>query len=356
MKRIYGVDVGTGNIVEAHQTNDKKIEINSMRNMFLSVKPDILKSYDIANTNIDYVEQIGEDGEVESIAILSEDAYVYANMFNKKVRRPMVKGVLSSSDVDAMEVITLMFEKLIGRCDKEDGYLVYSVPAQAVDAEMPPVLYHEKVFNRIFKSLGYEAKPLNEGLAVIFSQAKDTNFTGIGISFGTGLTNVCLAYKGTSVFNFSVAVGGDWIDQNVSESTGILKTRACAVKEKEDMDLMNPLAGSKKEKQVREAISFFYSNLIEHVIEVFVEQFNESAEGLEIDEKLPIILSGGTSMAKGFKELFEEVFSGYKDFPYEISEIRQASDPLGAVAHGNLIYALVDQQEDTKPKKSKKEE
>jgi actin-related protein len=54
-----------------------------------------------------------------------------------------------------------------------------------------------------------------------------------------------------------------------------------------------------------------------------------------------LVISGGTSLAGGFLELFEERFNKRrKKFPIEVSEIRQAKDPLNAVAHGMLIQAM----------------
>ena len=68
------------------------------------------------------------------------------------------------------------------------------------------------------KKLGYKPKPLYEGLAVIFSELADENFTGIGISFGAGMVNICLACMSVPVFSFSVTKAGDWIDQQVAKA------------------------------------------------------------------------------------------------------------------------------------------
>jgi hypothetical protein len=44
-----------------------------------------------------------------------------------------------------------------------------------------------------------------------------------------------------------------------------------------------------------------------------------------------------------FKETFED---NRKKFPFEVSEIRQASDPLNAVARGLLIQAIQDHDDE----------
>ena len=59
------------------------------------------------------------------------------------------------------------------------------------------------------------------------------------------------------------------------------------------------------------------------------------------------MVSGGTSLAGGFLDFFKAVFEKKrKRFPIEISEIRHAKDPLNAVAHGMLIQAMQEYDEE----------
>ena len=52
-------------------------------------------------------------------------------------------------------------------------------------------------------------------------------------------------------------------------------------------------------------------------------------------------MSGGTSLAKGFLILFEEILKEYKEIlPFQIKSVKHADDPLTAVAEGLLIKAL----------------
>ena len=345
MKKI-GVDIGTMNIVSSHMIEEEnQMQIDTMRNMFLPVSTDVLETNELTDTQLDYVIQQDDDGN-DQVFIIGNDAFKFSQIFGSEIKRPMNKGVISAGEVDAIDVLTVMIERLAGRSGS-DGYAVYSVPADAIDVNTPPVLYHEKVFNKVFKTLGYKSKPINEALAVIYSECRQSNFTGIALSFGAGLTNVCCAYKGQPTITFSVSRGGDWIDQNVSASVGVVESRVTNVKER-DLDLTNPSIGKKKEKRVREALVFYYEDLIEYILKYFIEQFNENADGLSIDEEIPIIVSGGTSKPKNFVELFRKVFDEESEFPYDISEIRQAEDPLIAVSKGCLIYGLWDSKKTAK--------
>ncbi|MFN6992216.1 MAG: hypothetical protein ACK4MM_05795, partial [Fervidobacterium sp.] len=121
---------------------------------------------------------------------------------------------------------------------------------------------------------------------------KDSSYTGITFSFGAGLTNVCCAYKGQTAISFSISRGGDWIDENVSSSLGVVQSRVTFVKER-DLDLLQPSKGKRKESRIREALAFYYDELIRYVLNIFIKKFEESSDGLNIDEEIPIVVSGG---------------------------------------------------------------
>ena len=351
--RIIGVDVGTMNIVSSVMINsENQIQSNSMRNMFLPVDSNALEINELTDSHLDYVVQKNEDNE-DQIFIIGEDAFKFSQIFGSSIKRPMNKGVISTGEIDAIDVLTIMLDRLIGQT--ANGFSVYSIPSQAVDTYTPPVLYHKKVFSKIFKTLGYDSKPINEALAIIFAECKPSNFTGISISFGAGLTNVCCAYKGQPTIDFAISRGRDWIDENVATSIGIINSRVTSIKER-DLDLLNSNIGKKKERRIREALTFYYEELIEYVLLVFTQQFELNSEGLDIDEKIPIVVSGGTSKPKNFVKLFKNIFYNNNDFPYDISEIRQAEDPLTSVSKGCLIYGLWEIQKRNKINSIKPEE
>ena len=54
---------------------------------------------------------------------------------------------------------------------------------------------------------------------------------------------------------------------------------------------------------------------------------------------MPVVLSGGTAMPKGFLERFEASLCA-ADFPIRIAEVRISDDPLHSTARGALMAAL----------------
>ena len=84
-----------------------------------------------------------------------------------------------------------------------------------------------------------------------------------------------------------------------------------------------------------------------YAIDNIAKQFNLIKNQFALPKPIPIVVSGGTSLAGGFMGIFEEVFNKKKKrFPIEITEVRHASDPFNAVAHGMFIQAVQEYDED----------
>ena len=64
------------------------------------------------------------------------------------------------------------------------------------------------------------------GHAVTFAELGEEDFTGIGISCGGGMFNICVAYKSMPALYFSTARSGDWVDKNVANVLGIKPAKA----------------------------------------------------------------------------------------------------------------------------------
>lgn len=326
---FIGTDIGTGTLQTARSDFD---EVKIMRNSFLELNKDEISSTDLDDIN--YIET------ENSIFIIGDDAFRLSNIFSKEVQRPMESGLISSKEINSIDVITIMIQNLIGDIKDKDVYLTYSIPAEAID-ENRSVTYHERVFGRIFSTLGVNYTSMNEGMAVIYSECEKEKYTGIGISFGAGLCNVALAYKKVEAFKFSTSRSGDWIDRNVAESLNMVKNRVTAIKEK-NLDLQKgfSMEDNKKIKRVLESLTYYYQAMIEYSIKRLIQEFNEKVD-IELEEPIVIVLSGGTSLPNGFLEIFQTTISKYQ-LPFEISQIRRAKNPLTSVAQGLLKKTIQD--------------
>jgi hypothetical protein len=304
----------------AARSSDKRVSIKRVRDAFLDLSIDHKRMLKMSTTSF-----IEIDG---SLYVIGDDALASANLFNKEIRRPLAGGVVSSGEVEAQKVIAIIINNLIGKPRSSNEKCCFSIPAPAIDVVGSNTIYHTSILKKIIQEAGYEPEPVNEALAIIYSEGSSTKFSGLGISYGSGMTNICLSYNAMSALEFSLGRGGDWIDAGASSALGITASKACHIKES-GIDILNP------EGREAEAISFYISNLIEYTIEKTISQFHKAKSEFLLSTPIPIIVSGGTSMASGFMEKFTQIFESKKSkFPIQISGIRQASDPMHAVALG----------------------
>jgi len=327
MTDIVGLDIGTMNIVTARQTDDDQISTASLRNVFLTVDKETLGGFDYKNISHAIIEN--------ELYILSDDAYNFANIFSKEISRPMSKGMISASEIDAIDILTVMVKSLIGESKDKSGKCVFSVPANPIDDDLN-VIYHQNVFSRIVSELGFESEHLNEAVAIVYSECAESNFSGIAISFGAGMTNIAVVYKSVPVITFSVARGGDWIDNNAAIATGTISNRVNLVKERK-LNLIDFSEGTKKERRAKEALVYYYRSLINYVVKNLIIELETLT--VELPEQLPMIVSGGTSLTTGFLDFLKNCLVDY-EFPISVSEVKSAENPLTAVAQGCFVKAM----------------
>ena len=322
-----GLDVGTMNLVSAKLNNNQEIQTKNIRNVFIEIEKENITNIDLSQIHHVEIDDI--------IYILGEDAYKFANMFNIEVNRPMSKGMISNKNIDSAEILAVMVRELIGSSKNKDN-CCYSIPANPID-DIMNVIYHENVFGRIISSLGFNPIPLNEAAAIILSECSNENFSGVGISFGAGMTNIGLVYKSIPIFTFSLARGGDWIDYNTAISIGAIPNRVNSIKEKKSFSLVEFPTGKKKEKRIKEALVYYYNNLINYTLKNIVKKLDET--DVELPDELPIIVSGGTSKVNGFIDLVKQQLTEI-ELPFDVNEIRTAENQLTAVAKGCLIHSM----------------
>jgi actin-like ATPase involved in cell morphogenesis len=323
-----GLDIGTMNIICAEKEGEDVVFMQQ-RNAFMN-----LDSSDLTKNMLDISKVLYIEEEGKGISLLGEDAFKFATIFEKEARRPMSHGIISPTEKEAIPIMKLIVERVLGQPRSKNEVLYISTPANPVDTDLD-VLYHKKTMEALTKGLSYETHVIDEGLAVIYSELSDYNFTGIGISVGAGMTNVTLAYLGTPLLSFSIARGGDWIDEQAAKSTGLPKEHVTHHKEKT----------SKLSKQVKigspdGAITIYYNALITYILQNLNKRLAKIAPP---KVAFPVVVAGGSSLPDGFFEMFEKNLRETK-LRVEVSKIKQARDPLYAVARGCLIAAKTQEE------------
>jgi hypothetical protein len=168
------------------------------------------------------------------------------------------------------------------------------------------------------------------------SELANDNFTGIGISMGGGMCNVCLAYLSVPVVTFSLQRGGDHIDAMVGVSVGEPATTIKMIKEN-DLNLKKT-----SKDRVQNALYIYYEDLIFTLLKKLQEMLLSTDKVPKIAKPIPMVLSGGTVLPTGFAELFTEILERIP-MPIAISEVRIAENPLNTTAKGALVMALAEE-------------
>lgn len=326
-----GLDIGTSHIVLAIDKGEQ-VKTTKQLNAFFTVPATNFIKNTLTNKNILFFELN------DLLYIIGYAADNFANMFNTNTRRPIEKGILSAKEGDGIAVIASLINSITSGPRVKGETICFSVPGQPRDdnTDNASSLYHESMIKQHLGSLGYMPISINEGLAIVMAELSGDDFTGIGISMGGGMCNVCLSFLSVPIITYSIRFGGDYIDLMAGQSLGIAGTLVKAIKE-ESLDLNNPY----KDK-VSTALAIFYDDLMIRLIKSLKKMISISENLPKISvTSLPIVLSGGSAMPNGVVDMFEKILKK-TSLQIEISSVRLASDPLNATAKGALIMALME--------------
>lgn len=320
-----GLDVGTSRIVVA-RCADGKYEFESQLNAFLTLP------YSKLAVSLLQRENVFHEVKGAEIVVFGNDAQKFAEIFHAEARRPMVSGMLNPQEPHALAVIRALIRKLVGTAAIGGQKVFFSVPAPVANAK-DGLSYHEASIQQVLTELGFEATPIEEGLAVVFGELGDANYTGIGISCGSGLCNICLAVLSVPVISFSLTKAGDFIDEQAAMVTGEVATRMRV--QKEQSFHLNGMSGDR----VRNALTVYYEEMIANLVDTLRNEISSTRRLPKLDQSIPLVLSGGTVLPKGFLEHFQRALRA-SDFPLRLSEVRVSGDALNSTARGALMAAL----------------
>ena len=317
-KRAVGIDIGTGFISCAeHEDGNKKFR--KVRDAFFKLNPSKFLEGSANQFGENMLKNAGAHYVKvdDQLYVLGDDAFKFANLFHQECLRPMSQGVLNPKHPVSNLMVGELVKAVAGPPKKKDDVLYYCVPAEPIDADFD-VEYHKQILHNVFSDIGYTN----------INVMTETQYTGIGRSFGAGMCNIVYSFMGMPVFAFSLSRGGDWIDSHAAKHTDETHNVVTAIKEKADFSLYDSTTG------IQRAISIYYESLLSYVVEKFKELYEKTPKKQlpNVTMEMPIVIAGGTSLVLGFVERLRELTA--EGFPVPISEIRHAEEPLFAVSNG----------------------
>ncbi len=323
-----GLDVGTSRIVLARRV-DHEIEFRSQLNAFVRIPASPLTASVLKKEGIPHTMDGGD------VIVYGDQAEKFANIFHVETRRPMHRGALNPNEPDGPAVIREIISILTGsKAGRPGEKLCAGMPGQPLGAG-DDLTFHESVVRQTVADFGFEVSTINEGLAVVYSDLAESNYTGIGVSCGGGMCNVCLAYLSVPVMSFSIPQAGDFVDASAAAATGEVATRIRMFKEQDFY--FNGTSGDK----IQRALTIYYDEVIRSLVGAMNRVFSDVRALPKLDRPVPVVLSGGSSMPKGFRERFEKALN-QSTFPVPVSGVSLAADPLHSTAKGALVSLLAD--------------
>ncbi|MBW1961826.1 MAG: hypothetical protein JRJ04_10250 [Deltaproteobacteria bacterium] len=319
-----GLDIGTSNIA-VYKNSDSGLGGKIEPNAFFCV-PSLKTTKDFLDrNNIRFLEKN------DSLYILGKPAMEFAGMMGQQTRYPMESGMLNLGEDEGINVIESILSSLLGQAQSKDQPLGFSVPGKPIDSNTT-AMFNESIFKSLLENLGYRPRPINEAMAVLVSEFPDGHVTGIGISMGGGMCNVCCSYLSIPVVTYSIQKGGNFIDQTVAGSVGESPAIIRIIKE-QNLDL-----ASAPKNSIEHGLHACYDNLFTTLAKSLEEILGASDNVPKLRKAVPIVLSGGAVLAPGSREKFASILQDVT-LPFEISEIILAESPLYATAKGAYLIA-----------------
>ena len=330
-----GADIGTYNLVICKRDEKNNFAYKREVNAFIEIP---LHDRFVFNMMKDSGVPLIEWKEANVAYALGEAAVNIAYSMNQvELKRPMHSGTLNPKEKHAQQIMSIMVHSLLDSVKSPHENLYYSIPADAVNEETDAD-YHSFILKAMFDGFEDEtnhyrvnANPINEGLALVYAELEKKQRTGIGISCGAGMVNVCFSIFGAPVFKFALVNSGDWIDKKAAQATG--ESIAFINREKEKVNLMES-----SDSMVQRAIKAQYELMIQKTVTGIKKGLEEAGSKARANNAIDVVVAGGTSSPVGFDALFAETIKK-ANLPMELGEIIRPNDPLYSVSRGCLLAA-----------------
>lgn len=337
-----GLDVGTAFLVTARMNGDE-IVFDKLRDVFYPMIRSDDSEAMLGTLEASYV------ADERNLFVIGEDAMMVANSIEgARVHRPMTSGVITRGDAQSGRMLELLLKRVLGKPAHVGEACFYSIPAEPINAKQKGFFnteYHTDKVNKILRGLGFEGKPVNEASCIAFDQLRKHKLTGAAISFGAGMVNIAQLALSIPSRVFSIIGSGDYVDEKVADQFGMTPSQVARVKERgykqegmKDLVPIHVIHDIGHADPIIDAICLAYERMVDNVVKNMKIQF----DGATIEEAIPIVLAGGTTLISGFKELFEKAVKR-NGLPFEVSQVIHADNPFYAVARGAMYRAIVEE-------------
>lgn len=316
-----GIDIGTANIVVAQKRGEREITRVQL-NAYYTLSYSRMTEIALLNEGGMFVKA---NGKIHALGYQAEN---FANIVGGMVKRPIAGGLLNAREEHTTFIIRALLDKMIGDAPNANSKICFSIPGEPLEGD-GSIFYHQAILKKHLERKGYQAEAVNEGLAVVLSELAANNYTGVGISMGGGMCNVCFAYLAVPVVTYSIRKGGDYIDAMAAETVGAAPGEVRVAKENSLNLTQEP------QNKIETSLHIYYEQLFEILAQSLQTQLGSTDRLPVLRDGVPVVLSGGAIMPPGAKQKFKQALDAVR-LPVSISDIILAKQPLLATARGAL--------------------
>lgn len=277
----------------------------------------------------------------ESLVIFGNNA-AKAQWLSRVPRTALLTdGLVPSDDAPARQMLNLLIESIMPKGSSQNNICVLTIPGARDGSNQAN--RNEAFLCHLVKMRGYTPVVINPAEAALLANCSDAAFTGLSLVMGAETTTVCVARLGIVLASETLAVGGNWIDSEMSrqfkvqmfDETGNAYLDLESIRQW-NLDNSPHLIHAHGDRERK--LSRLYSVVQERVVRSIRELIDQPPVRAELNnQRLSIMAAGGAVKVNGFADLLTEQLIQH-DIADKILAVKTAPDPETAVLRGALIY------------------
>lgn len=284
-----------------------------------------------------------------SLAIPGDPARDFAELMHSPLLPLLPEGDLPARDPASRQMIAALVEGLMEPPTEPGELCGLTLPGMSGsvsgrDSETAEFLM------QIIRLQGYEPLPITPGTALVLADLVGDGFTGIGMTFGAAACHVSLVYRSLEIASCVVSRGGNWIDEQLAETTEQYLWDAkgnryldaetmCRWKESSAADLSTKGTTDRDAGLVR-----LYSELVDDVVQKASKVFSTSLDIPSAWPAMSVVACGGVTRIRGFVPMLAGAVRE-AELPVKVKQVRLSEDSDFTIARGCLIKAELDAEE-----------
>jgi hypothetical protein len=255
-------------------------------------------------------------------------------------------GRVPVDDPPARQLLNVLLESMLPEGD-EGSLCALAIPCG--DGSSEQTVENQEFLCRLVQMRGYEPLVIHPATAAVLSTCAEAAFRGIGIVVGAQSCSIAIARYGMPVAETRIAVGSDWIDQEVARQFSLHSyddSGVCYldVQQVRNWRITNNVYLRNPTGERDTVLNRLYTALLDRITRCIAQLLSTDAVRNAMgDGRLAVTVAGGPCQHAGFAGMFTEqlVKHGIAD---RVAAMRIADQPETAVIRGALIHAELEAQ------------